>query len=59
MAKQRLGGFCLEEVKAALGEYEKEVESTSLARKTKDTYLRHAQTFVRWLEGDFEPGSRT
>ena len=44
-------------VKDALAAYIAEVEATSLKRKTKDTYCRHASTFVRWLNDEFEPGA--
>ena len=27
-----------------------------LRRKTKETYKRHASTFVSWLHGKFKPG---
>lgn len=47
----------LRQIKAALKRYEKEVNDTKLMPKTKITYLRHSKTFVRWLEGDFTPGS--
>ena len=49
----------LGQVQAALENYITEVEVTKLRPKTKETYLRHAQTFVRWLDGKFVPGSRT
>lgn len=48
----------LEEVKAALEEYKKEVEGTELKPSTKSTYITHAEHFVRWLYDDFEPGAR-
>lgn len=44
-------------VQSALGIYEKEVEESDLERNTKDTYIRHARSFVRWLDGDFTPGA--
>lgn len=47
----------LEEIKAALAVYEEEVRSSRLAPATKTTYLRHASTFVRWLDVDFTPGA--
>jgi hypothetical protein len=39
-------------------EYEQEVETANLARTTKNTYLLHANNFVRWLAGEFTPGAR-
>ena len=46
------------EVDAALRVYEEVVEASNLARVSKDTYIEHANYFVRWLRGDFEPGAR-
>lgn len=48
----------LNAVKDALGRYESEVEDSPLRRNAKDTYILHARHFVRWLDGDFEPGAR-
>ena len=47
----------LEQVENLLEVYRKEVEQSGLAPDTQRTYLRHAETFVRWLAGDFEPGA--
>ena len=58
MATMRIGPICRKEVKEALEVYREEVEASDLASDTKRTYLRHAETFVRWLHGDFEPGAR-
>ncbi|MDA8216316.1 MAG: hypothetical protein M0Z94_01720 [Dehalococcoidales bacterium] len=44
------------EIKAALARYLKDVENSDLTPSTKRTYMRHAETFVRWIEGDFVPG---
>lgn len=47
----------LREVQEALKDYEREVQdSPNLGSETKRTYLRHAKTFVRWLDDDFAPG---
>lgn len=48
---------CLEDVKNALENYREEVNASNLAPETKRTYLRHADTFVRWLDDDFVPGA--
>ena len=53
---RRISQPCLKQVRDALGTYREEVEASELQPSTKRTYLRHAETFVRWLEGDFEPG---
>ena len=46
----------MEEVRQALEVYREEVNSAPLASATRWTYLRHADTFVRWLNDDFLPG---
>ena len=38
--------------------YARTVEAAGRAQATVDTYRRHAMFFVRWLEGEFVPGSR-
>lgn len=42
-----------------LAEYIAEVEAAVLEPTTKQTYIHHATTFVRWTKGDFTPGSRS
>ncbi|MDE2765163.1 MAG: hypothetical protein OXI25_01860 [Chloroflexota bacterium] len=49
----------LRQVQAALENYRVEVNSKKLTSKTKKTYLLYVQFFVRWLDDDFVPGSRT
>lgn len=50
------------EIERLLEEYEIEIEekrkSGILENKTAKTYLRHANTFVRWCKNDFVPGIR-
>ncbi len=58
MTKQ-LNPICRKQVTEALEVYRTEVEDAPLTRSTKDTYLLHAENFVRWLHGNFEPGSRS
>lgn len=52
----------IREVERLLGEYEREVESARregrLADASARTYILHATNFVRWIRGDFEPGSQ-
>lgn len=48
----------LGEIRAALLEYEREVAESGVKPNTEKTYLLHADNFVRWLAGDFEPGRR-
>ena len=54
---KRIDPNCQRQVSEALEDYRKEVNAANLAPDTKRTYIRHAETFVRWLHGDFEPGS--
>jgi hypothetical protein len=49
----------LREVEAALARYVHEVQQSKIAPTTKRTYIRHAETFVRWLNDDFTPGAHT
>ena len=48
----------LREVEDALKTYIDEVIEADLTDSTKDTYAYHSSNFVRWLSGDFTPGSR-
>ena len=45
------------EIERALNRYVEKVDSTNLTDNSKWTYIEHATNFVRWLRGDFEPGS--
>ena len=45
-------------VREAFEDYQAEVEASNLAPASKVTYLRHAETFVRWMEGGFQPGAQ-
>ena len=46
----------LDVIKGALAEYVAEVEDTDRGRVSKESYIYHAEAFVRWAEGDFDPG---
>lgn len=50
----------LKEIDRLFAEYEKEVnhlgENGILERNTVNTYLGYADKFVRWCNGNFEPG---
>ena len=48
---------CLAQVLRALESYEAEVNAAPLTRSTKQTYILHADHFVRWLQDKFEPCS--
>ncbi len=58
MPTKKLNPVCQKQVKKALESYRKEVHEAPLADNTKKTYLLHAENFVRWLDGNFEPGGR-
>jgi hypothetical protein len=46
------------EVETALRSYCEAVLSCDLAEHSQADYIRNAENFVRWLKGEFEPGSR-
>lgn len=46
-------------IKSVLDEYRQEVNATDMVPSAKETYIRHAEHFVRWMDGDFTPGART
>ena len=52
----------LAEVQHAINEYREKIEdarnSGHLHGNTCRTYLRGAESFVRWLSGEYEPGIR-
>ena len=47
----------LRTVQDALEIYKKTVSEKALSPSSKETYLLHAEHFVRWLDDDFEPGA--
>ena len=55
----RVSKGSVQEIELALERYRAEVGRASLADNTKDTYLLHANNFVRWLKREFEPGVRS
>jgi hypothetical protein len=50
------------EVLQALDRYKQLIQTResegTLTPSTANTYLLHAENFVRWLHGDFDPGGR-
>jgi hypothetical protein len=38
--------------------YAEQVQDAGREQPTVDTYFRHAMFFIRWLEGEFQPGAR-
>ena len=54
----KIGQAALREVQDALERYKEVVEATEMTPTSKNTYLLHAEQFVRWLSDDFAPGIR-
>jgi len=54
----KISAQALSEVEAALKRYVEEVIAADLSDWSKDVYAYHSTNFVRWLTGDFKPGSR-
>jgi hypothetical protein len=54
----RVSPASMSEVEDALKEYRASVESSDLSPSSKSTYIDMADNFVRWLSGEFVPGSR-
>jgi hypothetical protein len=54
----RVSSEALQEIEAALREYEEEVESSNMSPAMQHTYLLHSEKIVRWLKGEFVPGAR-
>ena len=48
----------VDELEAQARAYAQAVEAAGREQASIDTYYRHAMFFVRWLGGDFQPGSR-
>jgi predicted nucleic acid-binding protein len=47
-----------DDLRTQVDAYVRAVRAAGRAAATVETYERHALFFVRWLEGDFEPGAR-
>jgi hypothetical protein len=57
-AMTRLSDEAMAAVKCALRDYCNELEESDLSNGSKGMYGDFAECFVRYLEGDFRPGSR-
>jgi hypothetical protein len=57
-ASARISTATLFEVQAALRSYCSSVETSDLSESSQAIYINGADNFVRWLKGDFDPGSR-
>jgi hypothetical protein len=58
VASARISTATLFEVQTALRSYCAAVETSDLRAHSQATYINGADNFVRWLKGDFDPGSR-
>lgn len=56
--RARIATAVLFEVEAALKSYCDTVLSSDLSEHSQADYITGADNFVRWLKGDFDPGSR-
>lgn len=54
----RISTPALSEVQVALKTYYSALETSELSQSSQATYMDMAENFVRWLKGDFTPGSR-
>jgi predicted nucleic acid-binding protein len=52
------GPATTEDLERQAAAYAKAIEAAGREQATIDTYHRHAMFFIRWLRGDFQPGSR-
>lgn len=55
----RISSSALFEVETALRRYYTALEATDLTSNSQATYMDQADRFVRWLRGEFDPGSRS
>ncbi len=53
----KMNARLLQSVERAFDEYVFDLESSSLSRSSKESYAFHGRAFVRWLRGDYEPGT--
>lgn len=56
--KAHISTDALFEVQTALRAYYNAVETSDLSESSQATYIDMADRFVRWMKGDFEPGSQ-
>lgn len=56
--KRRLTPSAMSEIETALKDYYTTVEASDLSQSSQATYIDMANNFVRWLRGEFDPGSR-
>ena len=54
----RISAAALSEIQAAVKEYYDEIKNIDLSYGSQGMYVDFADCFVRWLQGEFVPGSR-
>ena len=54
---QRIPADAMREVEWAIQCYEEEVSAAGLSLSVEDAHIRYARRFVRWLKGEFTPGT--
>jgi hypothetical protein len=54
----RVSPSAISEIDRALKEYCHVVLASELSATSQDVYIYHADNFVRWLKGEFDPGVR-
>ena len=57
MSRELLNLRLVDCLRMAFDEYRQEVNATRLAAASKQSYIGHAEEFVRWIEGTFEPSA--
>jgi hypothetical protein len=54
----RISPSAMLEVMSALDDYWHALEASDLGERSKGLYMSQAENFVRWMRGEFTPGSR-
>ncbi len=57
-AGRRMSETAMTELEAGWREYRAAVAASDLSESSQATYTDMANNFVRWLRGNFDPGSR-
>jgi hypothetical protein len=57
-AGRRISAAAMSELETAWKDYRAAVAASDLSESSQATYTDMANNFVRWLRGEFDPGSR-
>lgn len=49
----------LAEIRQLHKQYATEIDRSNLKPLSAKVYKMHSENFIRWIEGDFQPGERT